>query len=104
MNTATLALAQDVATAVSGLFNAGYFGRYWLRRPERRSRRVGAAALVVVGVATAFEAAFSQGAVRYHDQLLAFGGASDGLWALARLPLLLASGFITIIVIRRLMS
>ena len=104
MNTAALVFAQDVATALSGLFNAGYFGRYWVRASNRRSKRAGAAALVLIGLATAFEAAFSQGIVRFHDQFVALGSASDGVWALARLPLLIATAFITAIVIRRLLS
>lgn len=36
MNANGFVLAEDVATAISGAFNAGYFIRYWLRRSERR--------------------------------------------------------------------
>jgi hypothetical protein len=95
---------EDVATAASGLFNAGYFARYWLRARERRARRIGAAALVLAGVAAAVEAVFSQGMLRLHDQLVSLGDLSDGIWALARLPLLLATAFITGIVLRRIFS
>ncbi len=104
MNVAPFILAEDAATAASGLFNAGYFARYWLRASERRARRTGAAALVLIGVAVTLEAAFSQGLLHLHDQLVALGDLSDGVWALARLPLLLATAFITVIVVRRIVS
>ena len=104
MNTAGIVLVQDVATAISGAFNAGYFARYWLRSSERRARRTGAFALVLIGLAATSEAIFSQGMLHLHDQLVALGALSDGLWALARLPLLLATAFITAIVLRRMFS
>ncbi len=47
---------------------------------------------------------FSQVTLRLHDQLVALGSLSDGVWALARLPLLLATTFITAIVLRRIFS
>ena len=102
MNATGFVLAEDVATAISGAFNAGYFARYWLRASERRARRTGAAALVLIGVAAATEAVFSQVTLRLHDQLIALGDLSGGVWALARLPLLLATAFITAIVLRRI--
>jgi hypothetical protein len=104
VNTAGFVLVEDVATAVSGAFNAGYFARYWLRSAERRARRTGAFALLLIGLATMTEAVFSQGMLHLHDQLVALGGLSDGLWALARLPLLLATAFLTAIVLRRMFS
>jgi transcriptional regulator GlxA family with amidase domain len=101
---AFLVLVEDAATAAGGLFHAGYFARYWLRASERRAKRTGAAALVCLGVAGAVEAAFSQGLLYQHDRLVALGGLSEGIWALARLPLLLATAFITAIIVRRIFS
>jgi hypothetical protein len=95
-------LVEDAATAASGVFNAGYFARYWLRARETRARRIGAAALVLVGLAAVVEALFSQGMLRFHDELLALGDLSNGLWVLARVPSLLATAFITGIVLRRI--
>ena len=102
MHAAGFVLVEDVATAVSGAFNAGYFARYWLRRSERRAKRRGAFALVLIGLAATTEALFSQGLLHLHDQLVALGDLSDAIWALARLPLLLATAFITTIVLRRM--
>lgn len=102
MTAGGLVLLEDAATAMSGAFNAVYFARYWLRASERRAKRTGAAALVLVGAAAVSEAAFSQGMLRIHDQLLALGDASGAIWALARLPALLATAFITTIVLRRI--
>jgi hypothetical protein len=102
MNPATIILAQDLATALSGAFNAGYFARYllrgyWLRASERRAKRTGSFALVLLGAAALAEAAFSQG-------LFAAGDLPTGIWALARLPLLLATAFITTIILRRVLA
>jgi hypothetical protein len=104
VNGASFVLVEDAATAAGGLFNAGYFAGYWFRARETRARRIGAAALVVAGLAAAVEALFSQGMLRFHDELLALGDLSGGLWVLARLPLLLATAFITGIVLRRIFS
>jgi hypothetical protein len=101
MNATAIILAEDLVTALSGAFNAGYFARYCLRAGERRPKRTGALALVLLGAAAITEAAFSQGALRLHDPLVAL---SDGVWALARLPLLIATAFITTIVLRRMLS
>src|SRR4030042_1164868 len=46
-----LVLAQDIATAACGSFNALHFLGYWLGRDTARSRRVGAAALTVINAA-----------------------------------------------------
>ena len=102
MDGAPFVLVEDAATAVSGVFNVGYFARYWLRARETRGRRMGAAALVLVGFAAVVEALFSQGVLRLHHELLALGDLSGGLWVLARLPLLLATAFISGIVLRRI--
>jgi len=98
MNTTGLIVLEDMATAMGGVLNAGYFAGYWLRSSGRRARRLGAAALTMVGVAAVSEAAFSQGV------LLALSEVSDGVWALARLPLLLSTGLISVIVVRRMLS
>jgi hypothetical protein len=92
-------LLEDLATAASGLFNAGYFARYWVRAYETRARRTGAAALFLVGTAVAVEAACSEAIIWWRDSLLALG---DVAWALARLPLLVSTAFITVIVLRRI--
>lgn len=99
-----LVLTQDVATVTCGLFNAAYFAGYWWRRTDRRSRRVGAAALAVVGVAAAVEAAFSQALFWSQREAISLGLLSPGAWALIRLPLLAATAFISIIILRRLLS
>ena len=48
-------VAQDVATGACGIVNAGYFGGYWLNA-EGRGRRMSAAVLGGLGVATLAEA------------------------------------------------
>ena len=99
-----LVVTQDIATATCGLLNAGYFAGYWWRRADRRSRRVGAAALAVVSVAAAVEALFSQLLFWSQREVISLGLLSPGAWALLRLPLLAATAFISIIILRRLLS
>jgi hypothetical protein len=96
-----LVLAQDLATAVCGATNAAYFASYWWRREESRGRRAGAAALTLVSVAAVIEAGFSQG---QFWALAGAGGAGEmmPLWAVARLPLLAATAFISLLILRRL--
>ena len=98
MQLAGLIVAEDLATAACGLLNAGYFIDYWWRRSEARSRRIGAAALALMSAAAVTEAVFSQGL---------FWSARDGwpplaVWAFARLPLLVATAFVSVLVLRRL--
>ncbi len=97
MNISGLIIGQDIATALFATINAGYFGGYWWRTSARRGRRVGAAALMLVSVASVVEALFSQGLFwSQADDLLA-----HGVWALLRLPLLAATLLISAIILRR---
>lgn len=98
MHLGGLIVAEDLATAACGLLNAAYFVEYWWRRNGARSRRIGAAALALVSAAAVTEAAFSQGLFWSHRD----GWAPLVVWALARLPLLLATGFVSMLVMRRL--
>lgn len=101
MSVTGLIMAQDLATAACGAFNAVYFGQYaWVRRA--RARRLAALAMAFVSLAALAEAAFSQGLLWSQD-----GGPLDGLvsfegWALLRLPLLAATAFVSALVWRRL--
>ena len=101
MSLAALVLAQDVATAVCGLFNAGYFVEVG-GRATTWGRRMGGAALAGVSVATVGEAVFSQTLFWARDGLIA--PPSTGAWALLRVPLLAATLFISAIVLRRILS
>jgi len=95
-------VAQDLATGACGLFNAGYFVGYWWRGNATRARRIGAAALALVSLAAVVEALFSQGLFWAQEGLGPLGQLSPGLWALVRLPLFAATGFISILILRRL--
>ena len=99
-----LVVAQDLATAACGLFNAAYFARYWWQRGEARGRRIGAAALATVGAAAVVEALFSQALFWSRQGIVGPGELSPGVWALVRLPLFVATGFISILILRRLLS
>ncbi len=96
MHLGSLVVGEDLATAVSGAFNVGHFAGYaW--RSGARGRRIGAAALTLVSAAAVAEAAFS-------EALFWGGGLSAEAWALVRLPLLAATLFISILILRRLRS
>lgn len=98
-----LVVAQDLATAACGLFNAAYFVHYWWRRNGSPGRRLGALALAAVSVAAVVEALFSQGLFWWQQGVGPLGELfSPGTWALLRLPLLVATAFITILILRRL--
>jgi hypothetical protein len=101
---AGLVVAQDLATAACGLLNAGYFVGYWWRRNGSRGRRVGAAALALVSVAAVVEALFSQELFWSQQGAVSLSQLSPGVWALVRLPLFVATVFISIIILRRLLS
>ena len=96
MQLGSLVVGADVATALSGAFNAGHFAGY-ARRGETRGRRLGAAAMTLVSAAALVEALFSQA-------LFWGAGLPAGGWALLRAPLLAATLFISILVLRRLRS
>ena len=98
MGIAGLVVGQDVTTAVLGALNAGYFGGYWWRSSGTRGRRIGAAALAWLSVATVVEALFSQGLFWSEPT----GLVSNEAWALLRLPLFLATFLISAIIARRL--
>ena len=103
MNGTGLVVAQDLATAGCGLLNASYFAGYWWRRNGSRGRRVASLALVLVSLAAAVEGAFSQGL--FWSQRGALPGELPAeAWAIARLPLLLATLFISLLILRRLRS
>jgi len=94
MHLGSLVVGEDLATALSGAFNLGYFA-VWAARPARRARRAAAAAMALVSAAAVVEAFLSQ----------AFfwgAGLPVEVWALVRLPLLAATLFISIIILRRL--
>ncbi len=97
-------VAQDLATGLCGLLNTGYFVSYWWRRDDRRSRRIGAAALAMVSAAVVVEAIFSQGLFWIRQEAFPLGELSLSMWALARLPLLVATLFLSLLVLRRLSS
>lgn len=99
VNGTGLVVAQDLATAGCGLLNAAYFAGYWWRRNGSRGRRVGALALVLVSAAAVIEAVFSQGLFWWQRGVLP-GQLSPEAWAVARLPLLLATLFISILILR----
>lgn len=104
MNFAGLVMAEDLATAGCGLLNAGYFVGYWWRRDGSRGRRIGAAALAMVSAAAVVEALLSQGLFWSQQEVVSLGQLLPGMWALARLPLFVATVFISILILRRLMS
>jgi hypothetical protein len=95
-------VGQDLATAGCGLFNAGYFASYWWRGNGSRARRAGAAALTLAGLAAAVEAVLSEALFWSGGSLLAAVEGSPGLWALARLPLFLATLLVSGIIVKRL--
>ena len=99
-----LVVAQDLVTAVCGLLNGGYFADYWWRKNGVRARRVGAAALALVSAAAVAEALFSQALLWSQEGEGALGQLTPGTWALFRLPLLAATVFISVLILRRLRS
>ncbi len=100
MNASGLVTAADLATAACALLNAGYFARRWTRSEDAR-RRIAALALVLVSLAAVVEAGFSLGLYWSARGALAFD-PSDALWALWRLPLLVATALVSALVLRRL--
>jgi hypothetical protein len=97
-------VAQDVATAACGLLNAGYFVGYWRLPRGPRGRRFAAAVLAMVSAAAVTEALFSQGLFWSRHGAALLAELSPGMWALLRLPLLVATGSISVIILRRLVS
>lgn len=97
MDATGLIVAQDLATALCGLFNAAYFAGYWWRPDWPRGRRIGALALVLVSVAAVAGAIFSQGLFWWQPSDVA-----PSLWAAARLPLFVSTAFISALVLRRM--
>jgi len=97
-----LVVGQDLATATSGLFNCGYFAHYGWRGDGRHGRRAGAAALALVSGAAVIESVFSQALFWIQQDALAIPAFSSGVWALLRLPLLVATLAISAIILRRI--
>ena len=97
-----LILGQDVVTAACGLVNAGYFAEYAWRGDGAHGRRAGAVALTMVSIAAVIEAIFSQALFWSQREVLSPDVFAPGIWALVRVPLLLATVAISSIIIRRL--
>lgn len=97
MDIGGLVVAQDLATVALGLMNAGYFAAYGWRHRWSHGRRSAALAMTAVSIAAVVEAVFSQ-------ELRLSESIPDGLWALARAPLLIATAFISLIIARRMVS
>ena len=97
-----LVLAQDIATAACGSFNALHFLGYWLGRDTARSRRVAAAALTVINAAVVVESLFFLALYWTHrcrssiDLFL-----SPLAWISARTLLLLGTAFISALILRQ---
>lgn len=97
-------MGEDVMTALSGSFNLAYFAGHAWRDSLGRDRRIAAGTLALVGGAAVIEAAFSQALFWFQPQLISFGELSVGVWALVRLPLLVATLLVSILILRRLRS
>ena len=104
MNFDGLVVGQDLATATSGLFNSGYFAHYGWRGEGRRGRRAGAVALALVSSAAVIESLFSQALFWIQQDAVAIPTLSSGVWALLRVPLLVATLAISVIILRRIGS
>jgi hypothetical protein len=104
MNIGGLVVGEDLMTAVSGSFNLAYFAEHAWNGSLGRDRRIAAVTLALVGGAAVIEAAFSQALFWFQPQLISFGELSVGVWALVRLPLLVATLLVSILVLRRLRS
>jgi len=98
-----LVVAQDFGTVGCGLLNAGYFSDHWWNGNGSRSRRTGAAALVLVSGAAVVEAVFSQW-LFWAEQGVVSSELSPEGWALVRLPLFVATVLISIIIVRRVVG
>ena len=104
MHLGSLIVAGDLATAACGLLNASYFIEYWWRRNGAGNRRIGAAALALISVAAVVEALFSQGLFWSQQDGWILGQPPLVVWALVRIPLLVATAFVSLLVLRRLRS
>ena len=102
MHLGALVIGEDVATMAGGLLNAGYFSSYCARGALSRARRAGSAALALASIAAVVEALSSAGLYWWQHETLAPGEFSAGVWALLRLPLMAATLFISMIILRRL--
>jgi hypothetical protein len=92
-------VAQDLATAAGATLNGAYFARYGLSPGQGRARRLGAFALVLVSAGALLESAASQALLWARAAEL-----STEAWALVRLPALVATLVISLIVLRRIFS
>lgn len=99
-----LVIGQDLATAASGLFNVGYFADYGWRGDGREGRRTGAVALALLSVAAVVESMFSQTLFWLQRDAGAAAMISSDVWALFRLPLLVATLAISLIIVRRMVG
>jgi peptidoglycan biosynthesis protein MviN/MurJ (putative lipid II flippase) len=97
-----LVVAQDLATALCGGFNALYFLRYLRRRQESPSRRVGAAALALANAGALAESLFLM-AVYSNARLgwwVQMSLLAPGPWLLARSLPFLGTLFISLLILR----
>ena len=97
-----IVLAQDIATAACGSFNAIHFLGYWLDRGSSRSRRVAAAALTVINAAVVVESLFFLALYwthRWRGSIDLF--LSPPVWISARTLLLLGTTFISALILRQ---
>jgi hypothetical protein len=99
-----LAVAQDLATALCGGFNALYFLLYLLQRQETLPRRVGAAALALVNGGALVESLYLS--TLYTTYHLGWRGETPFLspfpWLLARSLPFLGTLFVSLLVLRGL--
>ena len=96
-----LVAAQDALTALCAAFNALYFVRYG-RRPAARPRRVGACALVLVNGSVAVQAVFFLALYLTHRWSGPVEGFfSPGVWMPARAPMLAATAFVSLLIVRQ---
>lgn len=97
-----LVAAQDLATAVCGAFNALYFLLYWVRPGASPSRRLGAAALVLLNVALVVESLFFLSlflVYRWQGPVDVFFWPPA--WLLARSLLLAGAAFVSLLIVRQ---
>ena len=100
----SLAVSQDLATALCGGFNSLYFLLYALRQSEALRRRVGAAALAVVNSGALVESLYLL--ALYLSLRSGWRGQAElfapGPWLLARVLPLLGTAFVSLLILRSL--
>ncbi|MDP3766846.1 MAG: hypothetical protein Q8S13_02420 [Dehalococcoidia bacterium] len=102
-NVVVAVVAADAVTAACGLLNGAYFLRQ-VGVYSSRARRAAAAVLALVNAAAVTEAVFSEWLLWSSEAVMTLGPQSPALWALLRLPLFAATGAVSVIILRRLLS